>query len=47
MVSQSYAPQYARGLRYNDPALKIEWPLPVTVISPKDEAAPDYSPEKE
>jgi dTDP-4-dehydrorhamnose 3,5-epimerase len=47
MVSQSYAPQYARGLRYNDPALKIEWPLPVTVISEKDDAWPDFSPEKE
>jgi dTDP-4-dehydrorhamnose 3,5-epimerase len=36
-VSHDYAPQYARGYRYNDPAFNIEWPLPVTEISEKDQ----------
>jgi len=35
-VSQFYTPGYERGLRYNDPALGIEWPLPVSQISEKD-----------
>jgi dTDP-4-dehydrorhamnose 3,5-epimerase len=35
-VSEFYAPGFERGLRHDDPALGIEWPLPVSVISPKD-----------
>ncbi len=31
-----YAPEYAGGYRYDDPAFGIEWPLPVTEISEKD-----------
>lgn len=31
-----YAPEYACGYRYDDPAFGIEWPLPVSVISDKD-----------
>ncbi|BDI14791.1 dTDP-4-dehydrorhamnose 3,5-epimerase [Nostoc cf. commune SO-36] len=33
-----YAPEYANGYRYDDPAFGIEWPLPVTEISEKDRA---------
>lgn len=36
-----YEPSAARGLPYNDPALGIEWPLPVAVISDRDR---DYPP---
>lgn len=39
-VSGGYAPQAERGLRYIDPALKLPWPLPVTVISDKDRTWP-------
>ena len=35
-VSEFYAPGAERGIRYDDPAIRIEWPLPVTVISDKD-----------
>jgi len=28
------------GLRYNDPALNIQWPLPVTVVSERDAGHP-------
>lgn len=31
-----YAPEYAGGYRYDDPAFGIEWPLTVTEISEKD-----------
>ena len=39
-IDNVYVPEAARGLRYDDPALAISWPLPVTVISAKDEAWP-------
>jgi len=35
-----YAPGYAAGLRWNDPALGIRWPLLPTVISPRDAEYP-------
>lgn len=37
-VGEFYTPGYERGLRYNDPAFGIGWPIPVTVISEKDAA---------
>ncbi|MGE0607143.1 MAG: dTDP-4-dehydrorhamnose 3,5-epimerase [Pirellulales bacterium] len=41
-TSQFYAPQAARGVRYNDPAFNITWPLKVTAMSPADLAWPNY-----
>ena len=40
LISTPYAPSAARGLRYDDPALSIEWRLPVTRISAADRAWP-------
>ncbi|PZO37023.1 MAG: dTDP-4-dehydrorhamnose 3,5-epimerase [Shackletoniella antarctica] len=40
MVSEYYTPGCERGLRHDDPALNIRWPLPVTTISEKDTAWP-------
>jgi dTDP-4-dehydrorhamnose 3,5-epimerase len=37
-VDEFYAPQHERGLRYDDPKLKINWPVPVDSISKKDHA---------
>ena len=39
-VSEFYTPELERGLRYDDPVLGIEWPLPVAEISPKDASWP-------
>jgi dTDP-4-dehydrorhamnose 3,5-epimerase len=39
-VSGSYAPAAERGLRWDDPDLGLPWPLPVTVVSPKDASWP-------
>jgi dTDP-4-dehydrorhamnose 3,5-epimerase len=39
-VSERYTPGQERGLRYNDPALGLEWPLAVTAISEKDDSWP-------
>ena len=43
-VSQFYTPGAEAGLRWNDPAFNIEWPLVVQVISDKDRNWPDYQP---
>ena len=38
--SAFYQPGAEAGIRYNDPLINIEWPLPLTVISPRDEQHP-------
>lgn len=38
--SAFYSPEYERGLRFDDPALAIKWPLPEGAISPKDQSYP-------
>lgn len=43
-VSAFHTPEAERGMRYDDPALGISWPLPVSEISAKDAAWPDISP---
>src|SRR3954469_10023412 len=37
-VGEFYTPGSEGGLRYDDPRLGLSWPLPVSVISPKDQA---------
>lgn len=44
MVTQFYTPGAERGLRWNDPAFGIAWPLPDPILSEKDAAAPDFTP---
>ncbi len=41
LVSGYYAPAQERGLRHDDPALRIRWPGPIHLVSPKDAAWPD------
>jgi dTDP-4-dehydrorhamnose 3,5-epimerase len=36
LLGEYYTPGYERGVRYDDPAIGIEWPLPATVLSDKD-----------
>lgn len=43
LVSEFYTPDCERGLRYNDPALGITWPVPVTLVSDKDLGLPDVA----
>jgi dTDP-4-dehydrorhamnose 3,5-epimerase len=38
LISESHTPDAESGLRYDDPMLGIGWPLPVSVISPRDTA---------
>jgi dTDP-4-dehydrorhamnose 3,5-epimerase len=41
LVSQFYTPQAERGLRHDDPAVGIQWPGKILVISEKDARWPD------
>jgi dTDP-4-dehydrorhamnose 3,5-epimerase len=42
MTTALYAPAAAGGVRYDDPAFAIKWPLPVSCISGKDAKWGDY-----
>ena len=42
-VGEFYTPAAEGGLMYNDLALGLSWPLPVSVISPKDRAYRPFS----
>jgi dTDP-4-dehydrorhamnose 3,5-epimerase len=42
-VAQDYAPHAEGGIRYDDPAFTIRWPLPVSEISTKDQRWPDFA----
>jgi dTDP-4-dehydrorhamnose 3,5-epimerase len=35
-----YSPQHDRGFRWNDPDVRIEWPITEPILSPKDANAP-------
>jgi dTDP-4-dehydrorhamnose 3,5-epimerase len=42
-MSAFYAPDYARGVRWNDPAFGIQWPAEVRVMSERDQTYPDFT----
>jgi dTDP-4-dehydrorhamnose 3,5-epimerase len=44
LISEPYDPSLARGVRWDDPAFGIHWPLPATVLSARDRAYPDFRP---
>jgi dTDP-4-dehydrorhamnose 3,5-epimerase len=41
VVSHPYVPGVEAGIRYDDPCLDIQWPIPVEVVSEKDRSWPD------
>ena len=41
-TSEFYTPSSARGVRHDDPAFAVRWPLPVSVISEADRNWPDF-----
>lgn len=41
-MSEFYAPDCARGVRWDDPAFSIRWPIEVTMISEHDRTYPDF-----
>jgi dTDP-4-dehydrorhamnose 3,5-epimerase len=43
-TDEFYASELERGVRWDDPAFKIEWPIEPVVISDKDRNHPDFDP---
>ena len=43
-MGEFFDPQYQAGVRWNDPAFGIDWPLPMTAISQRDSDYPDFQP---
>jgi len=43
-ISASYWPDLARGVRWDDPAFGIEWPIPDPILSRRDRTFPDHTP---
>jgi len=42
LVSEFYAPEFERGIRWDDPRFAIEWPLPEPILSEKDSTVPNF-----
>lgn len=42
-ASQPYAPGAERGVRWDDPGLNLQWPIPILHVSDKDRGWPDLS----
>jgi len=43
-IDARFAPECARGVRWNDPAFRIKWPIEPAVILPRDATYPDFIP---
>jgi len=41
-ISEFYHPESASGVRWNDPAFGIRWPLPAPILSERDASYPDF-----
>jgi len=41
-MSEAHAPESARGLRWDDPALGIDWPGPIRVVNERDRTFADF-----
>jgi dTDP-4-dehydrorhamnose 3,5-epimerase len=45
LVSEFYAPDLERGLRWSDPQFNIQWPIKPVIVSDKDENHPNFHPD--
>ena len=45
LATEFYSPEHERGVRYNDPAFGIKWPMEPIVISDKDKNHTDFNPD--
>jgi dTDP-4-dehydrorhamnose 3,5-epimerase len=43
-ISEPFHPDCTKGFRYNDGFFSISWPLPVSVVSPRDLSYEDFAP---
>lgn len=44
-TTEFYAPEACRGIRFNDPAVGVEWPVEIVTISDVDKDRPDLDPD--
>lgn len=42
-MSEFYYSECSRGVRWNDPAFSIQWPVKVSIISDRDRDCPDFT----
>lgn len=42
-ISEFYYPDLSRGVRWNDPAFSIQWPMAPTVMADRDRNYPDFT----
>ena len=42
-ISKPYAPEHASGVRWDDPAFAIRWPLRDPILSERDRSYPDFA----
>lgn len=45
-MSEFYSPEHARGIRWDDQAIGIKWPIETSIISVRDRNYPLFSPGK-
>jgi dTDP-4-dehydrorhamnose 3,5-epimerase len=44
-ITQRYRPDYQRGVRWDDPAFGVAWPIqPPAMLHPRDASFPDFQP---
>ena len=43
-MSEFYTPECAKGVRWNDPAFGITWPIDIAILSERDRQYPDFLP---
>jgi dTDP-4-dehydrorhamnose 3,5-epimerase len=46
-MSEFYSPQHARGVRWDDPAFGIAWPIAPATMSERDRSYPDFERERD
>lgn len=42
-ISESYAPESSRGVRWNDPVFGIQWPVSDPIMLERDRSYPDFT----
>lgn len=45
LVSEFFSKEHERGIRWNDPYFKLQWPSAPEVISDRDKSHPDFDPD--
>lgn len=43
-ISEFYVPNASRGVRWNDPAFDIDWPIAAPIMNERDRLYPDFQP---